>query len=218
MPVASRVMLVTARHPIAAALLALMLGCTLAACGGASEEDDREEIAATLRASLTTRDAAAQCGELLSSGLVTRVYGSAERCLAVETRSAPTRVTPTGVLVSDVRVDGDRATATLALRGNAQDRVRGAVGLVRQDGGWRLDDLSTAFLRTSFNAGLESGGTLEGALVVCVGRKIAELEDPALRTVLFGLMGGRPQARAQLNRMAADCVAALDDPAAGESA
>lgn len=216
MPVASRVMPVAVGLRITSALLALALACALAACGG--DRDDRKEITTTLQSSLTTRDAAAQCGTLLSAGLVTRVYGSAERCLEVETRSAPTRVAPTGVLVSGVRVDGDRATATLALRGNAQDSVRGEVGLVREDGDWRLDDLSTAFLRSSFNAGLESGGTLEGVLVVCVGRKVAELEDPALRALLFGLMGGRPQARARLNGMAADCVGALDDPAAGDSA
>ena len=97
--------------------------------------------------------------------------------------------------VSDVRVDGDRATAMVGLRGNAQDSVRGAVDLVRQDGGWRLDDLSTQFLRTSFNAGLDSGGTLEGALVVCIGTKIRQLDDAALRTLAFGA-DGRPAAGA----------------------
>ncbi len=198
-------------------LAALALVATLGACGSDAGED-REDIARTLRVGLSATDPAVLCDATLSTGLQTRVYGSAERCTAVETRSAPTRVPPTGVVVSDVRVDGDRATATVGLRGNAQDSVRGGVSLVREDGGWRLDDLSTQFLRTSFNAGLDSGGTLEGALVVCIGTKIRQLDDAAMRTLAFGAMGGRPQARAQLRAFAAQCVDALDAPAAGDTA
>ena len=198
-------------------LVAAAVGLAVAGCGG-NEEDDRGAIADTLRTSLTTRDPAVLCGQTLSAGLQRRIYGSAERCTEVETRSAPTRVTPTGVIVTGVRADGDRGIATVALRGNAQDTVRGEVGLVREDGRWRLDDLSTAFLRSSFNAGLDGGGTLEGTLVVCVGTRVRQLDDAALRTLLFGLMGGQAAARAQLDGFVRECIGALDDPAAGDSA
>ncbi len=200
-----------------ALLAALALGGTLGACGG-DTESDRDAIARTLRVGLSSTDPAVLCGETLSTGLQTRIYGSTERCTAVETRSAPTRITPTGVVVTDVQVDDERATATVGLRGNGQDSVRGAVGLVREGGGWRLDDLSTAFLRTSFNAGLDSGGTLEGALIVCVGTKIRALDDAAMRTLAFGAMGGRREAQVQLRGLVAECVAALDAPAAGDTA
>lgn len=198
-------------------LAALLIGSALGACGS-DTRDDREAVARTLRVGLAATDAAVLCDETLSAGLQRRVYGSTERCTAVETRSAPTRAAPTGVQVSDVQVDDDRATAMVALRGNGQDSVRGQVALVREDGGWRLDDISTAFLRTSFNAGLDGGGTLEGTLVVCVGTKIRALDDAAMRRLAFGAMGGRPEAQAQLRGLVAECVDALDAPAAGDTA
>lgn len=218
-PVASRVLLIARGIRIACALLtAAVLAGALAGCGGGERRDDGAEITSALRTSLTTRDPAVLCGETLSAGLQQRVYGSGARCAAVEARSAPTKVTPTGVTVTQVRVDGDRGTAMVALRGNGQDSVRGAVGLVREDGRWRLDELSAAFLRASFNAGLEGDGTLQGALVVCVGTKVRALDDAALRTLVYGAMGGRAEAQVQLREFVADCVSALNAPAAGDSA
>lgn len=196
---------------------ALAAGLALAGCGGGGQ-DDRAAIADAVRTSLTTTDPSVLCGETLSTGLRRQVYGSPARCAAVEARSAATRVTPTGVAVTRVRVDGDRGTAMVALRGNGQDSVRGAIGLVHEDGRWRLDDLSTAFLRSSFNAGIEGDGTLQGSLVVCVGTKIRGLDDATLRTLVYGAMGGRPEAHAQLQEFVADCVDALNAPAAGDTA
>lgn len=212
-------MLIAGRTRVVCALLtAAVLAGALAGCGGGEPRDDGAQITTALRTSLTTRDPAVLCGTTLSAGLQQRVYGSRDRCTAVETRSAPTKVTPTGVTVTGVRVDGERASATVALRGNGQDSVRGGVTLVREDGRWRLDDLSPAFLRASFNAGLEGDGTLQGALVVCVGTKVRALDDAALRTLVYGAMGGRAQAHAQLQEFVADCVDALNAPAAGDTA
>ena len=39
-----------------------------------------------------------------------------------------------------------------------------------------------------------------------------------MRALALGAMGGRPQARAQLRGFVADCVSALDAPAAGDTA
>lgn len=211
-------MLIAGPIRIACALLsAAVLAGALAGCGGESR-DDGAEITSALRTSLTTRDPAVLCGETLSTGMQRRVYGSEERCVAIEARAAPTRVIPTGVSVTQVRVDGVRGTAMVALRGNGQDSVRGGVRVVREDGDWRLDDLSAAFLRSSFNAGLEGDGTLQGALVVCLGTKVGALDDAALRALVYGAVGGRPEAQAQLREFVAECVDALNGPAAGDSA
>lgn len=207
-----------ARRILTGFTLAFALSAALGACGGNDGAQDRDAITRTLRVGLSATDADVLCDATLSTALQTRVYGSPERCTEVETRSAPTRTPPTGVLVSDVRVDGDHATAIVGLRGNGMDSVRGGVRLVREDGGWRLDDLSTAFLRTSFNAGLDGGGTLEGTLVVCVGTKIRGLDDAAMRRLAFGSMGGRPEARVQLRQFVAECVDALNAPASGDTA
>lgn len=197
------------------AVCALLAAALLVGCG--SDADDRRDITATLRTSLTTTDPAVLCGETLSGGLVTRVYGTGERCRAVEAQSAGTRRPPAAVEVTAVGVDGDRATATVAVRGGDQDGVRGPVTMTREDGGWRLDDLSTAFLRSSFDAGLDSGGQLEGALVACLGKKVVALDDATLRTLAYGAMGGRPEAQERLRGLVGECVAALGAPAAGDS-
>ena len=212
-PVASRGMVVAAGIRIACALLALVL---LAGCG--NDDRDRQNIARTLRTTLTTTDPAVLCGETLSSGLIARVYGGDQRCNAVERGSAGTRRPPAAVEVSGIKIDGDRASASVAVRGGDQDGVRGALTVVRQDGGWRLDDLSTAFLRSSFDAGLKSGGDLEGALVACLGKKVVTLDDAALRALAFGAMGGRPEAQQQLRGLVGECVAAFGAPAGGQSA
>lgn len=188
-----------------------------AGCGG-GEEDAREEVAGTLRVALTTSDAAVLCGQVLSAGLVARVYGSPERCVAVETGSAGSRRPPQSVGVSGVKVDGDRAGASVWVRGGSQDGVRGALSLVREDGSWRVDDLSTAFLRSSLDAGLSGGRSLEDTLVACVGKTVAGLEDAALRSLALGVLGGRPQAQQRLRGLVEQCVRALSAPPSGDSA
>jgi hypothetical protein len=198
-------------------LVASVASFTLAACG-AGEEDPREEVTETLRTALTTSDPALLCGEVLSGGLVDRVYGSAERCQAVESGSAGSRRPPASVAVSGVEVDGDAARASVTVRGGSQDGVRGGLSLVREDGRWRVDDLSTGFLRSSLDAGLSSGGSLEDALVSCVGKAVVGMEDEALRALALGVMGGRAEAQAGLRGLVEQCVRGLGAPAAGDSA
>ena len=198
-------------------LLAAALPALLGGCGG-SEESSPEQVAQTLRTALTTSDPAVLCGEVLSSGLVARVYGSAERCVAVERGSAGSRRPPRSVDVSGVEVDGERAGASVSVRGGTQDGVRGGLSLVREDESWRVDDLSTEFLRSSLDAGLSGGGSLEDTLVACVGKSVVGLEDEALRALALGVMGGRPEAQQRLRSLVEQCVRALAAPASGDSA
>lgn len=199
---------------LAVAFLAPASGCG----GGEQEEGARGEVAATLRTALTTSDPAVLCGEALSEVLVARVYGSPERCLAVESGSAASRQPPRSVSVSGIEVDGDAARASVAVHGGSQDGVRGGLSLVRDGERWRVDDLSTAFLRSSLDAGLSSGGSLEDTLVSCVGKSVVGLDDAALRTLALGVMGGRPEAQQRLRGLVEQCVRALAEPASGDSA
>ena len=130
------------------ALPAVLAAAVLAACG--SEDDARKDIAATLRTALTTNDPAALCRQTLSAGLIKRVYGGTAQCLAVQRGASGSRVPAKSVEISRIRIDGDRGTAFVALRGGDENGARGPLTVIRQDGGWRLDDLSTAFLRSEF--------------------------------------------------------------------
>lgn len=205
--------------PVRAVVLALALGALLAAgCGGGDDQRARGEIASLLRTSVTTTDADAICRDVLSRRLVQRVYGGLERCLAVEARATTQRRPPASVTVSAVRVEGERGSAMVTLRGGDQDGTRGPLLVVHERGAWRLDDLSTEFLRSQFNTGLASGGGLEQTLVTCVSKEVVALDDASLRTLAFGALGGRPEAQAQLRALLRQCLGALSAPASGDAA
>ena len=198
-------------------LAALLLAATLGGCGGGGGAGDPSaDITRALQAGLTSSDASVLCEHALSSGLVTRVYGGRDRCLQVERAAAASRGAAGSAQVSQIKADGDRATAYVVLRGGDQDGARGALSVVRQDGAWRLDDLSTAFLRSEFNAGLGSGERLQANLIDCVGKRVVALSDPALRALAFGAMGGRPEAQTQLRGLVTACIQSLSAPSSGQ--
>jgi len=211
-----------ARPMLVPRLLPLLLAALLAAvplggCGGGDDGGDPSaDITTALQAALTSNDPAVLCERALSPALVTRVYGGNARCLQVERAAAASRGAPGSAQVTQIKVDGDRATADVVLRGGDQDGARGALSVVRQDGDWRLDDLSTAFLRSEFSAGLTSGQELQANLIDCVGKRVVALTDAALRALAFGAMGGRPEAQAQLHALVTACIQSLSAPSSGQ--
>lgn len=205
-------------RPRRLALAAFLLAALLGGCGGGGDDggDPSADITTALQTALTSNDAKVLCERALSTGLVTRVYGGKARCLQVERAASSSRAAAGSAQVSQVRADGDRATAYVVMRGGDQDGARGALTVVRQDGAWRLHDLSTAFLRSGFSAGLSSGADLERNLIDCVGKRVVALTDPALRALAFGAMGGRPEAQAQLRALVTACIQALSAPSSGQ--
>ncbi len=207
--------------PRRVAVTAILLAAVLGGCGGGDgggAEDASAEIAKTLEAGLATDDPVVLCRQTLSTAFATRVYGSVERCLAVEGQARASRSAATAVDVSRVVVDGDRGTAVAALRGGDQGGATGPVTVVREEGGWRLEDLSTEFLRSEFNAGVASDPELDDGLTTCVGKKVVALGDEELRALAFGSMGGRAEAQLQLRGLVTACLKELDAPSAGDAA
>lgn len=198
-------------------VLVILAIAAFAGCGGDDEGDAQAQISKTLQAGLTTNDPLVLCRQSLSSGLIARIYGSVERCLAVERAASASRRPAGSADVSDIVVDGDHGTAVVAMRGGDQDGARGAVVLVRKDGDWQLEDFSTAFLRSGFSAGI-SGGDADANLTRCVGKKVVGLDDASLRQLAFGAMGGRPEAQAQLRELVGACIRELSAPTGGEVA
>ncbi len=200
------------RLPVAAVLAAALL----AGCG----EQDRPDtqITAMLKAGLTSVDAAVLCRQTLSAPLVKRIYGGADRCLAVQAQANAGRTPAQAVDVSRIEVDGERGTAHVVLRGGDEDGTRGALTVTKERGGWRLHDFSTAFLRSEFTKSLTNNEQLDSRLRACVSRSIRTLRDSELRALAFGALAGDPQAIAGLQGFVADCVKALTAPSAGDAA
>jgi hypothetical protein len=203
---------------IAAVLLAAAVAAGgLGACGGGDDgEEDRRAITAMLRTGLATNDPATLCARTLSAGLLRRVFvGGEEQCLAIQAQAASARRPPESVEVSQVEVDGDRGSARVRLRGGDEDGTRGPVTVVRERGGWRLHDLSTAFLRSEFTAAITSDPSVDRRLRECGARAIAQLDDPSLRRLAFGAMAATPEAQQQVQAIVARCVQGLAAPAPG---
>jgi hypothetical protein len=191
----------------AALALALAACLALAGCWGGDDggDDDEQRIADVLTAGLTSEDPQVVCAETLSAGLVRRVYGSDARCRVVERRTARRSDPAEEVDVSGTSVDGDRATAVVALRGGDPDGARGEVGLLRQDEDWRLDELSPALLRSLLEARLRGDRALRARARACAVRRVLALDDAALGELALGAMGERAPARRRLDRITGDC-------------
>lgn len=208
------------RRLLIAALAAIAATGALAGCGGSDAPDveqDRAEIARMLKTGLSTNDATTLCSRTLSTGLAARVFGTASQCLAVQGQAAAGRTPPTGIEVTRVRVDGDRGTAMVRLRGGDEDGTVGPVSVTREQGGWRLSDLSTAFLRSELSSAFSDGSTLDRRLRECMVRAIAALDDRSLRRLAFGAMSGQPQAQRQVSALVSGCAKESADPAGGET-
>ncbi len=195
----------TQRRPVVAVLALAGVSAALAACGGGGD-DANKQITDTLSAGLTTTDPTVICEKTLSTGLIGRVYDTQAACITAEKKDAKDSKAASAVEVSAIKVSGDKATAFVEIKGGDQDGARGELTLVKQDGGWRVDDLSTALLRSQLKAGLASETDLDTALKTCVGDKALALDDAAFRALAYGSMGDKAAASAQLGTFVADCT------------
>jgi len=188
------------------ALLAL-LGATiaLAACGGSSGSDSSKQITDTLTTGLKTNDPTVLCTKTFSTGFVQRVYGTQAKCITVETKNAKTNKPATAAKVTSIKVDGGTATAVVAVTGGDDSGASGQLARVSQQKGWRVDDLSTALLRSQLDAGARNDRSLPANLKTCITGKISALDDSSFRTLALGATGDQPAALAQLKSITTDC-------------
>ena len=194
-------------RPVIALLCALALTLALAACGSTGGSDANQQITDALTTGLTTNDATVLCTKTFSTGFVQRIYGSPAACLKVETKNAKTNKPATAAKVTSIKVDGGTATAVVAVTGGDDDGATGQLSLVKQQQGWRVDDLTTALLRSQFDAGVRNDRTLAANLKACIAGKIRPLDDSAFRALATGAMGDQPAAMSQLQTITTDCFA-----------
>jgi hypothetical protein len=183
--------------------LALLAGAVLlGGCGGGA--DDQQQIQDVLVQGYTTDKPAQECEEALSDSLLKRTYGSAARCRTVE--KEPDEGKPDAVEVSNVEVDGDTATAFVALKGGEQDGARGALELGRQGDDWRIEEFSPALLRSTFGASLTASRDVDAATRSCLTKRLRALSDDELIAFAYASMGERPEGLKRLQAMLARCA------------
>jgi hypothetical protein len=182
----------------------------LAGCGGDGSDngggDDEQEIRTVIRSSLTTENPRGDCRRWLSDSLIRLTYGTRQRCVRVQRDDdeQPAKA----VEFASVEVSENAATAEIDVRGGDSDGAKGELELVREDGAWRIDEISIPLLRSLVEAGLRSGNNVEnlppGALE-CVGRELSGLPDDELREVTYAAIGETSEGQRRILEFFAQC-------------
>jgi hypothetical protein len=174
------------------ALLALA-ALVLTACGGGGSSDE-DKIAETIESFATTSDPS-KCTELETQKFVEQNTAEKGKAAvkACEKEADQGDEGTEGAKVSNVSVNGGKATADVAFEGGALDSQALEVALV-EEGGWKLDyvegfakyngkALAEGFEQV-FEEEKESELTPEQSK--CIGGKIAALSQAEAETVVFG--------------------------------
>jgi hypothetical protein len=171
--------------PLAVAVIFAVPGC-----GGDDSSSDEDDVREVVRLSITTSEDEPDCRERLSDGFIAQTYGSRERCVRVQGEDKT--VPADDVEFASVEIDGDTATADIAIQGGDADGAEGAIELVREGGDWRIDEISVPLLRSLVETRLrarETGEDLPPAALGCVQEDFRSLEDSEFRRIAYELIG-----------------------------
>jgi hypothetical protein len=182
-----------ARPPRALICFAVLLGTalTLAACGGGS--DDEGDIADVIATSVKSTDPA-DCTKLETQRFVEQTEFSTGQQAITECQqdASDTSDDPDSVDVSDIKVDGDNATANVAFTGGSFGGSTLAVALVKDGDQWKLDkitdivSLDVATFKQSFADRLAASGDVPAQVKSCIGQAIQGASEDQIKQVLLG--------------------------------
>ena len=102
-------------------------------------------------------------------------------------------------------VDGDAASAEVELRGTDVGSVEGGLELVREDGDWRLDELSIPLLRSLVEVAFRQTENLPEGAADCIDDDLNELPDAEFRAFAYQLVGQRPESQRRIYELLASC-------------
>jgi hypothetical protein len=177
----------------------LVLGCllifsalALAACG--SSDNDESQIEEAVETSATSTDPA-DCKELSTQEFMEQI-AQTEGAEAVKTceKEASEETGAKSADVSNIEVDGSKATAEVALTGGSLDGQGVEVALVKQGDQWKLNEITrfTKFDQANVIETLEKGfnepsSEVDKSLASCIVKSFeeaprAEFEDALLST------------------------------------
>ncbi len=172
-------------------LLALLASAlALSACG--SSENDEEKISKAITASLTGHDPA-ECEELSTLAYMEQLTdGSGEEAVkACEAEKPETADDPDAVKVTAVTVDGSKANADVAFTGGNFGGQKIEVGLVEEDGDWKLDGIerfvvfSKPKLIAVFRRTFEESSDIAPGLASCMTAALEAKSDEALEKIVL---------------------------------
>jgi ABC-type glycerol-3-phosphate transport system substrate-binding protein len=171
-------------------LLTVALGLALAACGGGESSEDK--IASTIETSATTTDPAA-CAETETLQFMEQTTGAsgkeAEKQCEEQAESGANN--PDSVKVSEVEVEGEKATANAEFKGGSFDGQTLSLALVEEEGNWKLDELTgfvnfdPAKLLGVLAGKLKEEASIEPRIASCIVEGMEELPDEELESLVL---------------------------------
>jgi hypothetical protein len=107
--------------------------------------------------------------------------------------------------VSGIETRGKEATAHARLVGGDTPGAKGPLSLRRGTNGWRVDDISTAFLRSSVEASLKTDDDIPRVEGRCLNGRFTRMPDDEFKRFAYSLLGQRPQATVRFFQMLSRC-------------
>jgi hypothetical protein len=176
--------------PLALLVLAAL---TLTACGGGGSNDE-DKIAETIETAATTSDPS-NCTELETLSFVEQNSQQKGKAAikACEEEAEAGEEEAEGANVSNVSVDGSKATAEAEFEGGSLGSQSLEVELVEEDGTWKLDQIAGfanydgRALGEAFEKQFdEEPGELSPEQAKCISGKVAGLSQAEAEEVFFG--------------------------------
>ena len=127
-------------------LVAALAGCAQPQTSTNDFKGAEKDVAQTiedLQSNAQSRKPAAICSDVLSRALADKLKSSGSDCTA-EMEKVTNDADDYQMKVTDVAITGNTATATVESRRGDDKTAKTTYTLVREDGGWRLNDLGAS--------------------------------------------------------------------------
>jgi hypothetical protein len=178
------------RHLLLPCLL-IVSALALVACGGGGSSDE-SEIEEAIETSATTGDPS-NCTKIETASFVEQSTSESGKA-AIKTCEEEAKNEPENraesVAVTEVEINGSKATANAAVTGGSLDNQTVSIALV-EEGGWKLDEL-TGFVKLDqgalakvFETQLEKSGELNSAQTSCIVEGIEEAPKEEIEEIIL---------------------------------
>jgi hypothetical protein len=178
-------------------LVLIASALALAACGGGGSSssgggDDEAAIEETIEQSATSTDPA-KCTELQTEEFNEQDHSvpAKEALKACESAAEEGEAPAESVSVSNVKVNGDTATADAELEGSALNGQSVEVELAKEGGDWKLNKFlgfakyDAAGLAKAFEEELENQEEIKPGMAKCLAEGIAKMSQPEAEALAF---------------------------------
>jgi hypothetical protein len=166
---------------------------------------EREAVRKAVVRLFRTNDVEVICERSLTPRLLRLIFDEKAACRKVTAEDDDDEDPPDRVEVSDVEVRDGRAIAVTKLVGGDTAGAQGPIVLLKGRDGWRTDDFSTAFLRSSVSASLENERKIPAAVSRCIDARLQGMADAQFKRLALALIGERRQASIRLLEMVSEC-------------